>query len=159
MVVVCYVVIGVLPRTLGRQHPYRVGLLAAPVTRGIATVLSPVASLLILIGNAITPGRGFREGPFSSEIELRELVDIAGDRGVVEETEREMLQSVFALGDTIVREVMVPRTEVVWIESTKSVRQALHLCDRSGFSRIPVIGENVDDVLGVVYLKDMVKRP
>ena len=158
MVVVCYVVVGVLPRTLGRQHPYRVGLLAAPVTSAVATVLSPVTSLLILIGNAITPGRGFREGPFSSDIELRELVDMAGDRGVVEETEREMLQSVFALGDTIVREVMVPRTEVVWIESTKSVRQALHLCDRSGFSRIPVIGENVDDVLGVVYLKDMVKR-
>ncbi len=158
MVVICYVVIGVLPRTLGRQHPYRVGLLAAGVTHAVATVLSPVASLLILIGNAITPGRGFREGPFSSEIELRELVDMAGDRGVVEETEREMLQSVFALGDTIVREVMVPRTEVVWIEATKSVRQALHLCEISGLSRIPVIGENIDDVLGIVYLKDMVKR-
>jgi CBS domain containing-hemolysin-like protein len=157
MVVICYVVIGVLPRTLGRQHPYTVGLMAAGTTRAVATVLSPIASLLILIGNAITPGKGFREGPFSSEIELRELVDLAGDRGVVEEAEREMLQSVFALGDTIVREVMVPRTEVVWIESTKTVRQALHLCDRSGFSRIPVIGENVDDILGVAYLKDMVK--
>jgi CBS domain containing-hemolysin-like protein len=158
MVVICYVVIGVLPRTLGRQHPYRVGLMAAGTTRALGAVLSPVARLLILLGNAITPGRGFREGPFSSEIEIRELVDLAGDRGVVEETEREMIQSVFALGDTIVREVMVPRTEVVWIESSKSVRQALHLCDRSGFSRIPVIGENVDDILGVVYLKDMVKR-
>ncbi len=158
MVVICYVVIGVLPRTLGRQHPYTVGLRAAGGTKAVAAVLSPIANVLILIGNAITPGRGFREGPFSSEIELRELVDLAGDRGVVEETEREMLQSVFALGDTIVREVMVPRTEVVWIESTKLVRQALHLCDISGLSRIPVIGENVDDVLGVVYLKDMVKR-
>ncbi len=121
-------------------------------------MLSPVASLLILIGNAITPGRGFREGPFSSDIELRELVDIAGSRGVVEETEREMLQSVFDLGDTIVREVMVPRTEVVWIEEDKTLRQALHLADRSGLSRIPVIGEDVDDVLGVAYIKDMIAR-
>jgi CBS domain containing-hemolysin-like protein len=158
MVVISYAVIGVLPRTLGRQHPYRVGLLAAGTTRAVGSVLSPVASLLILIGNAITPGRGFREGPFSSEIELRELVDMAGDSGVVEETEREMLQSVFALGDTIVREVMVPRTEVIWIESTKTMRHALNLCDLSGLSRIPVIGENIDDVLGVLYLKDMVKR-
>ncbi|WP_240615789.1 hemolysin family protein [Nakamurella deserti] len=158
MVVISYAVIGVLPRTLGRQHPYRVGLLAAGTTRAAARVLSPVANLLILIGNAITPGRGFREGPFSSELELRELVDMAGDRGVVEETEREMLQSVFALGDTIVREVMVPRTEVIWIESTKTMRHALNLCDLSGLSRIPVIGENIDDVLGVLYLKDMVKR-
>ena len=158
MVIVTYVAIGVLPRTIGRQHPYTVGLALAGLTRGLASVLSPVASLLILVGNAITPGRGFREGPFSSDIELRELVDIAGSRGVVEETEREMLQSVFDLGDTIVREVMVPRTEMVWIEKDKTLRQALHLATRSGFSRVPVIGEDIDDVVGVVYLKDLVAR-
>jgi CBS domain containing-hemolysin-like protein len=158
MLLVSYVAIGVLPRTLGRQHPYAVGLVAAGATRAIGRVLAPVASLLILIGNAITPGRGFREGPFSSDIELRELVNLAGDRGVVEETEREMLQSVFELGDTIVREVMVPRTEVVWIEETKTLRQALHLATNSGLSRIPVIGEDVDDVLGVIYIKDLIAR-
>ncbi|HET8970716.1 MAG TPA: hemolysin family protein [Candidatus Nanopelagicales bacterium] len=158
MVVVTYVVIGVLPRTIGRQHPYLVGLALAPPTRALARLLAPVASLLILIGNAITPGRGFREGPFSSDIELRELVDIAGSRGVVEETEREMLQSVFDLGDTIVREVMVPRTEMVWIERDKSLRQALALASRSGMSRIPVIGDDVDDVVGIAYLKDLVAR-
>jgi CBS domain containing-hemolysin-like protein len=158
MLLVCYVVIGVLPRTLGRQHPYGVGLAAAGLTRALGRVLAPVAELLILVGNAITPGKGFREGPFSSDIELREMVDIAGDRGVVEESEREMLQSVFALGDTIVREVMVPRTELVWIEETKTLRQAVHLATRSGFSRIPVIGEDIDDVRGMVYLKDLVSR-
>jgi CBS domain containing-hemolysin-like protein len=158
MLLVSYVAIGVLPRTLGRQHPYAVGLAAAGPTRALGRVLAPVAGLLIVIGNAITPGRGFREGPFSSDVELRELVDLAGDRGVVHESEREMLQSVFDLGDTIVREVMVPRTEVVWIESTKTLRQAVHLSDRSGFSRIPVIGEDVDDVLGVVYVKDLIAR-
>ncbi len=81
MVLVTYVAIGVLPRTLGRQHPYAIGLPLAGPTRALAKVLAPVASVLILIGNAITPGRGFREGPFSSDIELRELVDIAGSRG------------------------------------------------------------------------------
>jgi CBS domain containing-hemolysin-like protein len=64
---------------------------------------------------------------------------------------------VFALGNTIAREVMVPRTEMVWIEAAKALRQALVLALRSGFSRIPVIGENVDDVLGIVYLKDLVR--
>jgi len=158
MVLVTYVVIGVLPRTIGRQHPYPVGLALAGPTRVLAEMLAPVASLLILIGNAITPGRGFREGPFSSDIELRELVDIAGSRGVVEETEREMLQSVFDLGDTIVREVMVPRTEMVWIERDKSLRQALALASRSGMSRIPVVGDDVDDIVGIAYLKDLVAR-
>ena len=156
MVVVTYVGIGVLPRTIGRQHPYPVGLALAGPTRALARLLAPVASLLILIGNAITPGRGFREGPFSSDIELRELVDIAGSRGVVEETEREMLQSVFDLGDTIVREVMVPRTETVWIERDKTLRQALALASRSGMSRIPVVGEDLDDIVGVAYLKDLI---
>ncbi len=158
MTVVSYVLIGVGPRTLGRQHAYSVALASAGVVRFLGRVLGPVATLLILIGNMITPGRGFRDGPFSSEVELRELVDMAEERGVVESGERQMIHSVFELGDTIAREVMVPRTDVVWIERTKTVRQALALALRSGFSRIPVIGENVDDVVGVVYLKDLVRR-
>jgi CBS domain containing-hemolysin-like protein len=158
MVVVSYVLVGVGPRTIGRQHPYRVALASAGVVGRLARVLGPLAKLLILIGNAITPGRGFREGPFASEVELRELVDLAEQRGVVEHGERDMIHSVFELGDTIAREVMVPRTEVVWIERGKSVGQALALALRSGFSRIPVIGENVDDVVGIAYLKDLVAR-
>src|SRR5687768_2826002 len=158
MIVVSYVLVGVGPRTLGRQHAYGVALATAGVMRLLGRVLGPIATLLILIGNMITPGRGFRDGPFSSEVELRELVDMAEERGVVESGERRMIHSVFELGDTIAREVMVPRTDVVWIERTKTVRQALALALRSGFSRLPVIGENVDDVVGVVYLKDLVRR-
>ncbi|WP_100499096.1 hemolysin family protein [Geodermatophilus chilensis] len=158
MTVVSYVLVGVGPRTLGRQHAYGTALAGAGVVRLLGRVLGPVATLLILVGNAITPGRGFRDGPFSSEVELRELVDMAEERGVVESGERNMIHSVFELGDTIAREVMVPRTDVVWIERNKSLRQALALALRSGFSRIPVIGENVDDVVGVIYLKDLIRR-
>jgi CBS domain containing-hemolysin-like protein len=157
MTVVSFVVVGVAPRTIGRQHAYAVGLAAAPLVRGLGRALNPLASLLILIGNAVTPGKGFREGPFATQVELRELVDLAEQRGVVEHGERQMIHSVFALGDTIAREVMVPRTEMVWIESGKTLRQALALFLRSGFSRIPVIGESVDDVLGVLYLKDVIR--
>jgi CBS domain containing-hemolysin-like protein len=158
MTLVSFVVVGVAPRTVGRQHAYAVGKAAAPLVRWLGRVLNPLASLLILIGNAVTPGKGFPEGPFGSQVELRELVDLAEQRGVVEHGEREMIHSVFALGDTIAREVMVPRTEMVWIESAKTLQQALFLFLRSGFSRIPVIGESVDDVLGVLYLKDVVRR-
>jgi CBS domain containing-hemolysin-like protein len=158
MTVVSYVLVGVGPRTLGRQHSYGTALATAGVVRVLGRVLGPVATLLILIGNMLTPGRGFRDGPFSSEVELRELVDMAEERGVVESGERKMIHSVFELGDTIAREVMVPRTDVVWIERTKTLPQALALALRSGFSRIPVIGENVDDVVGVVYLKDLIRR-
>ncbi|GIF00183.1 hemolysin family protein [Paractinoplanes rishiriensis] len=158
MTVVSFVVVGVAPRTVGRQHAYAVGRASAPLVRWLGKVLNPLASLLILIGNAVTPGKGFPEGPFGSQVELRELVDLAEERGVVEHGEREMIHSVFALGDTIAREVMVPRTEMVWIEAPKTLQQALYLFLRSGFSRIPVIGESVDDVLGVLYLKDVIRR-
>ncbi|HEY5853598.1 MAG TPA: hemolysin family protein [Aldersonia sp.] len=158
MVLVDYLVIGVGPRTLGRQHAYSIALAAALPLRALAVLLSPISRLLIQIGNAITPGRGFRNGPFASEIELRELVDMAQERGVVADDERRMIQSVFELGDTPARAVMVPRTEMVWIEDDKTPEQAISLAVRSGHSRIPVIGENVDDVLGVVYLKDLVPR-
>ena len=158
MIVVSYAVIGVGPRTLGRQHFNRVALVGAPAVRIVGSLFNPLASVLTLLGNAITPGRGMRDGPFASEVELRELVDMAEQRGVVEHEERQMIQSVFELGNTIAREVMVPRTEVVWIEHSKTVRQGLALALRSGFSRIPVIGENLDDIIGVVYLKDMVRR-
>ncbi|MGI5502009.1 hemolysin family protein [Lentzea sp. CA-135723] len=157
MLVVSYVLVGVGPRTLGRQHPYAVSLLAAGTVRQLGRVLGPLSKLLILVGNAITPGKGFREGPFSSEVELRELVDMAQERGVVDEGEREMIHSVFELGDTITREIMVPRTEIVWIEQSKSLRQALALSLRTGYTRVPVIGESVDDVLGVVNLKDLMR--
>lgn len=158
MTVVSFVLVGVGPRTIGRLHPYPVALASAGITRWLGRVLNPLARLLILVGNMVTPGRGFREGPFATETELRELVDLAEERGVVESDEREMIHSVFELGDTIVREVMVPRPEIVWIERTKTVRQTTSLALRSGFSRIPVLGDSIDDIVGVAYLKDMVRR-
>ena len=158
MVVVNYVVLGVAARTLGRQHADRIALRSAGVASLLAGILGPFASLLIVIGNALTPGRGYREGPFATQAELRELVDIAEAEDLIEDDERQMIHSVFELGDTFAREVMVPRTEMIFIERHKTLRQALSLGLRSGFSRIPVIGENSDDVIGIVYLKDVVRR-
>ncbi|MCW2753876.1 MAG: HlyC/CorC family transporter [Marmoricola sp.] len=158
MLVVSFVVIGVGPRTLGRQHSERIALGSAAVLIALTRVLGPIPQLLILIGNAITPGRGFSEGPFGSEAELRELVDLAEASSLIESDERAMIHSVFELGDTIVREVMVPRTDVVFIERHKTLRQAMSLFLRSGFSRVPVVGEDLDDILGFAYLKDVSRR-
>jgi len=158
MVLVSFIILGVAPRTLGRQHADAIALAAAAPLSFLAVVLGPVSQLMILIGNALTPGKGFAEGPFTSEAELRELVDIAEARELIEADERKMIHSVFELGDTIVKEVMVPRTEMVYIERTKTLRQGVSLALRSGFSRIPVVGEDVDDVVGILYLKDMIRR-
>ncbi|MEZ7006376.1 hemolysin family protein [Streptomyces sp. AD55] len=158
MVLVSYVAVGVSPRTIGRQHPLNTATAAAYVLVPLDRIMGPVPSLLILLGNAFTPGRGFRRGPFASEAELRALVDLAEKQSLIEAEERKMVHSVFELGDTLVREVMVPRTDLVVIERYKTIRQALTLALRSGFSRIPVTGDSEDDVVGVVYLKDLVRR-
>jgi CBS domain containing-hemolysin-like protein len=158
MVVVSFVLVGVSPRTVGRQHADTVGAIAAGPLWLVTRILGPLPALLIMIGNAITPGRGFREGPFATEAELRELVDYAEASQLIESRERKMIHSVFDLGDTIVREVMVPRTDVVFIERHETLHEFMSVALRSGFSRIPVVGDSIDDVVGIAYLKDVTRR-
>lgn len=153
-----FVLVGVGPRTLGRLHAETVGLLAAPVLDPLSRLLGPLAQGLVLVGNAVTPGRGLRHGPFGSEAELREIVELAGETSVIEAGEHRMIHSVFELGDTLVREVMVPRTDVVTVRRGTGLHETEALLLRSGFSRVPVVGEDADDVLGVVYLKDVARR-
>lgn len=153
-----FIVLGVAPETLGKQKSDRISLFVAPVALAIKPLLWPIAKLLVAIGNALTPGKGFKEGPFATAEDLRDLVDQAEEADVIEDEERQMIHSVFELGDTVAREVMVPRTDMVWIEKGKTLRQAISLSLRSGYSRIPVIGEDSDDIVGVVYLKDISRR-
>jgi CBS domain containing-hemolysin-like protein len=157
MALVHYVVVGVGARTLGRRHADRVALTTAGLVLWLGRVLGPLPRVLIGLGSALIPGHVARDAGFTSEAELRDLVDLAEERQVIESGEREMIHSVFELGETLAREVMVPRTDMVWIEQGKSVRQALSLALRSGFSRIPVIGANEDDVVGVAYIKDLAR--
>lgn len=157
MTLIGFIVFGVGAKTLGKQHAESLARSTAGLVRRIAWLMFPVVRIMIVVGNALTPGRGYKEGPFASAAEFRELVDQASDE-VLEDDERRMIRSVFELGDTVAREVMVPRTEMVWVESTKTLRQAMSLCLRSGYSRIPVVGEDIDDIVGVVYMKDVAQR-
>ncbi|SDQ04684.1 hemolysin family protein [Quadrisphaera sp. DSM 44207] len=157
MGVVSFVLLGVSPRTVGRQHAEGVALRAAPRLRLLARLLGPIARLLVLVGNAITPGKGYRDGPFASEGELRELVDRASESSIIEAGERQMIHSVFELGDTLVREVMSPRTDMVTLPARASLREAMTTFLSSGRSRVPVVGESVDDVVGVLFFKDVAR--
>ena len=143
--------------TLGAQHS------VAGRARGRADAVlaaaraRPVRRLLIALTNAVTPGKGFRDGPFESESELRDLVDLARDSALIEAEEREMIHSVFELGDTLAREVMVPRTDMVVDRRRPRLRQAMTpvpALRASPGSRC--VGEDVDDVVGLLYLKDVV---
>ena len=156
-----YALTGVRPQT-GRIGPRteRTAERAAAFLFPLTRALGPLPRLLVACGNALPPARRVRpqadeEGSLDRS-ELRGLVDYLERRSDIEPGERDMVRSVFELGDTIVREVMVPRTDMVFIEADKTVEQALSLALRSGFSRIPVVGENEDDVVGIAYLKDIV---
>lgn len=158
MVLASFLLVGVSPRTLGRQHADRVALASAPFVGVLRKGLAPLVRLLVLVGNAVTPGRGYRDGPFETEAELREFVDFAGASALIEDDERKMVHSIFDLGDTPVRELMVPRTDMIVIDRTKTLRQAMTLFVRSGFSRLPVVDGGPDDVDGLIYFKDVSRR-
>jgi len=154
MTAAIYVAAGIVPRSLGQRSAVRVATAAASVLAPVMRLLGPLPRLLHPPGSAASRGGG----PPGSEEDLRGLVDLLEQRQVIQPDERAMIHSVFELGDTIVREVMVPRTDMVFVERGKTLRQALSLALRSGFSRIPVIGENEDDIVGIAYLKDIVTR-
>ena len=163
MTAVIYVIVGMVPRTLGREYAASVADRAASIMQPLVKYLGPVPVLLLAIGKILgrdgsAGGSKAGSGPSGEEEDLRGLVDLLERRRVIEPGERAMIHSVFELGDTIVREVMVPRTDMIFVESTKTLRQALTLALRSGFSRVPVVGENLDDVVGIAYLKDIVNR-
>ncbi|WP_129359628.1 MULTISPECIES: hemolysin family protein [Micrococcaceae] len=149
-----FVVIGVSPRHVGRSHPLAVVSRTSGFLRAITAVLGPVPRWLMRGGSAFAQPTDENAGFFTEE-ELREFVDRASGTDVIEDSEAAMLHSIFELDDTRIRAVMVPRTDTVTFDLDDSVDNALNLFLRSGYSRIPVIGEDFDDVRGFLYLKDV----
>jgi magnesium and cobalt exporter, CNNM family len=157
LLVARYVLIGVRPRAMGRQRAERTAATAARVLRPLHAALGPLPRLLDAVSEALPLGAGRDpDAVRDDDAELRGLVHYIEGRPEIEPGEQEMVRSVFELGDTIAREVMVPRTDMVFIERDKTISRAVSLALRSGFSRIPVVGESTDDVVGVAYLKDIV---
>lgn len=150
-----FVLVGVSPRQLGRIHSTAVVQFTGPMVRWLRAVLGPVPRWLVSLGSAVTPGARNADAVFFTEEQFRELVSRASEAEMIEDNEAELIHSVFELGDTKVRSVMVPRMDIVTIEADATLKQAMSLFLRSGYSRMPVIGENTDQILGVVYLKDV----
>lgn len=156
MTAVSFVVVGASPRSVGRQHAS--GLLrgAAPLIRGVRIVLGPLAHALVVVGNRFTPGVA-RGSSFASEEQLLSMVDEAASQDLIEEDDRELIHSVFDFTDTYVRAVMVPRTDLVTVDAAATTREAMDVFLETGVSRVPVVDDDADDVVGVLYLKDLVQ--
>jgi CBS domain containing-hemolysin-like protein len=158
MTLLTFVVAEVTPKTYAIQHTDRVALRVAPFLLLLGRILVPVTKVLIRVSNVITPGKGIPEGPFVTEEEIRAMADVASDEAAIEEEEKELIHSIFEFGDTLVREVMVPRPDMASAPVSANVNQVLDLILRRGYSRIPVYGESIDDIVGVVYAKDLLRH-
>lgn len=155
MTAVTYVLVGSSPRSIGTHHPDQVVKLTAPAVRAMRLLLGPIASGLIRFGDWVTPARGEGNARIRDEQQLLSMVDHAAEQDLLEEDDRDFIHSVVEFGDTLVREVMVPRTDMVTIDGNESVREALEQLLTSRHSRIPVVTGDVDDVVGVAYLRDV----
>lgn len=153
MIVVSFILVGSSPRSVGRADPRELLGRTDWLIRGVRVLIGPVADLLVALGNRVTPGRP-SSASFSSEEQLLSMVDEATELDVLEAEDRELIHSIFEFNDTIVREVMVPRTDMVVLERDQTVTEAMSLFLVRGLSRVPVIGESADDVIGIVYLRD-----
>jgi CBS domain containing-hemolysin-like protein len=151
-----FVLVGSSPRSVGRAHAKGIIVFAAPIVRAIRVVLGPISDGLVALGNRVTPGRP-KTATFSSEEQLLSMVDEATELEVLEEDDRELIHSIFEWGDTVVREVMIPRTDMITIDADVSLNASLGLFFRTGVSRIPVIGKDADEVLGILYLRDVAR--
>ncbi len=156
MTAASFVLVGSSPRGVGRVHARPVMRFSAPIVRATRLILGPIADALVAIGNRVTPGRP-RTATFSSEEQLLSMVDEAAELDVLEEDDRELIHSIFEFNDTVVREVMIPRTDMVTIDSGTSMSDAMGVFLDKGVSRIPVTGDDIDEVLGVLYLRDVAR--
>jgi CBS domain containing-hemolysin-like protein len=156
-VVVLFVVAEAAPKTWALQHTDRAAMLTAPVVEFLGWVLRLPARVLIGVANIILPGKGLKKGPFVTEEEILALAEEAAEHSVIEESERDLIESIIDFGDTVVREIMVPRTDMVSIGSSATVADVVDMAIEKGLSRIPVFGENTDDIEGIVYIKEAMR--
>jgi len=159
-VVVIFIFAELAPKTWAVQHPDRSALGTAPVIR-LLMAFKPlvwVTRALIWITNVILPGKGSKGGPYTSDEMLRAMADEAAEEEVIEHEERTLIHSIIDFGDTVVREVMVPRTDMVAVESYARISDVIDIVLASGFSRIPVYSQGIDDIVGTVFLKDLMRE-
>jgi CBS domain containing-hemolysin-like protein len=157
MTVLLFVFADVTPKTFAIMQTDRVALRLAPLIVMLRRLVGPVATALVRFANVVMPGKGLPQGPFITEAEIRQLAEVASEEEQIEEGEVQLIHSIFEFGDTIVREVMVPRPDIVAIEADRPLRDVQALVLQHGYSRLPVYDDDLDNVVGFIYAKDVLK--
>ncbi len=147
----------ITPKTIAVSHAERFALFVAYPIRFLIKVTHPVVWFFTRLPGWIlkTMGAKSPSSPFITEDDIRAMIDLGEESGTLQEEEKEMLHKVFEFGDTVASESMVPRTEIVAIHDEATVGEALQLVKEKGYSRYPVIHEKMDNVVGILYIKDI----
>ena len=156
---VIFVLAEAAPKTWAIEHPERSALFSAPLVAAVVELLPIriITRFLIGVTNVILPGKGLKRGPFVTEQELLAMADQAEEEDVIESQERALIHSIIQFGDTVVREVMVPRPDMVSVEARAHVKDVMEVAIQAGYSRIPVYEQGIDDIAGIVYAKDLMR--
>jgi putative hemolysin len=157
-IAVFFVFFEVVPKTFAIQHTDRAALLVAPILSFLTNFapLRLISRALIGLANFVLPGRGLKEGPFVTEEEIRQMADAAADEEAIERDERKLIHSIFEFGDMVVREAMTPRTDMVAIDADASIEEGITAAIEAGYSRLPAYEDTTDNIIGLVFLKDLV---
>ncbi len=150
-----FVIVEAMAKTYGVQNTDRVALFLSPLVVGLSRVFALPVRGLIGLANLLLPGKGLKTGPFVSEEEIRQMAEVGHESGAIEEEEKDLIHSIFEFGDTLVREVMTPRPDMAVVEANYTLQAATELAVKHGFSRIPVYEGEPDDIIGVLYTKDL----
>jgi CBS domain containing-hemolysin-like protein len=153
--VMYFVLVEAMSKTYGVLHSDRVALFLAPLVVLLSRLFALPVRALIGLANVLLPGRGLKAGPFVSEEEIRQMAEVGHESGAIEEEEKELIHSIFEFGDTFVKEVMTPRPDMVVVEANYTLQAAAELAIKHGFSRIPVYENEPDNIIGVLYTKDL----
>lgn len=158
-VIVFFVLAEAVPKTYALQYPEKAALSTALGTKLLVSFppLRIVSGWLITLTNVIVRGKGLKQGPFVSEQELLGIVDAAYHDDIIEEEERDLIESIIEFGDTVAREVMVPLPDMITVSSSFTLTQAIDVAIEHGVSRLPVLAED-DDVVGIAFIKDLMKQ-
>jgi CBS domain containing-hemolysin-like protein len=150
-----FIVVEAMAKTFSILHSDRTALALAPVVWVLGRILAWPTRALIGIANVLLPGKGLKQGPFVSQQDIRSMAEVGHEEGVIAETEKDMIHSIFAFGDTLVREVMVPRPDVVAVAAEETVAGAMDVVLKNKFSRLPACRGDIDHVVGVLHEKDI----
>lgn len=153
---VSFVVVGSSPQAVGARNASFMVRNFGGLVRAVRISVGPLADGLVVVGNIITPGAG-GVASITSENQFRNWVDEATERDMLEEEDRDLLHSVFDFGDTIVREIMVARTDMITVDAEDSLNEVMGVFLDTGVSRMPVIGKDSDEVIGICYLRDVAR--